>query len=144
MYYFFAQFYPEENGGYSVMFPDLPGCVTCGEDLNESMDMAIDALTSYLETSIEDGESLPSASDFETAKTKSQEYSKTLNIPPLKKTLYLLVPATPQSDACIDSNISLQPELLAKIDAKANDEGLTRSSFLAAAAMKYINELNAV
>ncbi|MCD8154336.1 MAG: type II toxin-antitoxin system HicB family antitoxin, partial [Clostridiales bacterium] len=44
-----AIFTPEEDGGYSVIFPDLDGCYTCGDDMAESLIMAEDvlALTLY-------------------------------------------------------------------------------------------------
>lgn len=39
-----AIFTEEDNGGYSVMFPDLQGCYTCGDDLLDAEFMAEDAL----------------------------------------------------------------------------------------------------
>ena len=43
-YVYPAIFTPEENGMYSVDFPDLEGCYTCGGDLAEAIYMAEDAL----------------------------------------------------------------------------------------------------
>lgn len=43
-----ACFYPCEEGGYTVIFPDLPGCVTEGNDLRDAIDMAIDAASGWL------------------------------------------------------------------------------------------------
>ena len=39
-----AIFTPEEKGMYSVIFPDLEGCYTCGDDLTDAIYMAEDAL----------------------------------------------------------------------------------------------------
>ena len=36
-YVYPAIFTPEENGGYSVLFPDLEGCYTCGDNLEDSL-----------------------------------------------------------------------------------------------------------
>lgn len=47
-----AVFQPEEDGGFSIFFPDIEGCVTQGETLEESYQMAFNALgitLSYLE-----------------------------------------------------------------------------------------------
>lgn len=33
---YLAIFHPEADGGYSVDFPDLPGCVTEGDTLSEA------------------------------------------------------------------------------------------------------------
>lgn len=142
MHYYFAQFYPEESGGYSVFFPDLPGCHTCGDNLNESMTMAMDALTGRIESDLEDGDELPAPSDFETAKARAQAYNRELELPLREDALYLLVPADPKMEPFVRLNISLQPRLLARIDRKAKNEGMTRSGFLAHAAHNYINQLD--
>lgn len=52
-YVYPAVFTPEEAGKYSVYFPDIDGCYTCGDDLADGMEMAEDALTLML-THLED------------------------------------------------------------------------------------------
>lgn len=39
-----AVFVPEENGGFSVYFPDVDGCFTQGETIEEAYEMSFDAL----------------------------------------------------------------------------------------------------
>lgn len=39
-----AVFTPENNGAYSVNFPDFDGCYTCGDDLADAIYMAQDIL----------------------------------------------------------------------------------------------------
>ena len=58
-----AVFHPEEDGGYSVDFPDLLGCVTEGDTLSEAVDMAEDALGIYLYSLKEDKEPYPEPSN---------------------------------------------------------------------------------
>ena len=41
-----------EEGGYAVTVPDLPGCVTQGETLEEAIAMAKDAIRQHVETLI--------------------------------------------------------------------------------------------
>jgi len=41
-------FRPEPEGGFTVIVPSLPGCVTYGKDLKEAKKMAIDAIEGYL------------------------------------------------------------------------------------------------
>lgn len=36
--------------GITVIFPDLPGCITCGETRDVALDMAKDAMDGWLET----------------------------------------------------------------------------------------------
>lgn len=49
----------EPEGGYTVVVPALPGCVTYGKDLEEARAMAREAISLYLEDLIAEGESLP-------------------------------------------------------------------------------------
>jgi antitoxin HicB len=41
-------FRPEPEGGFTVIVPSLPGCVTYGENLMEAKKMAVDAIQGYL------------------------------------------------------------------------------------------------
>ena len=47
---------PEEEGGFSVSVPALPGCFTQGETLEEARAMAMEAITLYVESLEENGE----------------------------------------------------------------------------------------
>lgn len=58
-----ACFY-KENNGYSVVFPDLNYLSTCGETLNEAIEMAVDCLAGYLFTAKLDNENVPVPSDL--------------------------------------------------------------------------------
>jgi predicted RNase H-like HicB family nuclease len=57
-----AIFTPEENGEYSVVFPDLEGCYTCGDSLEDGIEMAEDALALTLYGYETEGREIPSPS----------------------------------------------------------------------------------
>ncbi len=44
-----------DEGGYIASYPDLPGCLTIGETIEETIKNAADAKTAWLEAAIEDG-----------------------------------------------------------------------------------------
>lgn len=48
--HFYPAIFHEESGGYWVEFPELPGCVTQGDNFEEAYEMAVEALGLYLET----------------------------------------------------------------------------------------------
>lgn len=50
------------NTGYSAYFPDLPGCITVGRDLEETKRYAQEALHLHLSGMQKDNESFPNAS----------------------------------------------------------------------------------
>jgi predicted RNase H-like HicB family nuclease len=58
-YTFTAVFEPEPDGGYTVHFPALRGCITYGQTLDEARDMAEEALELYLESLREDDLPIP-------------------------------------------------------------------------------------
>ena len=45
----------KEEGGYVISFPDLPGCISCGETLESAVINAEDAKRVWLEAAIEEG-----------------------------------------------------------------------------------------
>ncbi|MDZ4164442.1 MAG: type II toxin-antitoxin system HicB family antitoxin [Smithellaceae bacterium] len=47
---------PEPEGGYTVIVPSLPGCITYGEDIKEAREMAEDAIKAYLDSMKKHGE----------------------------------------------------------------------------------------
>ena len=47
-YVYPAVFTPEENGQFTVNFPDLESCYTCGDDLGDALYMAEDVLAMTL------------------------------------------------------------------------------------------------
>ena len=55
-----AIFYPSEDKTTCIAkFPDLPGCMTFGKNLDEAYLMAIDAASGWLLTTLEYSEPLP-------------------------------------------------------------------------------------
>lgn len=67
-----ALFVKEADGKYSVSFPDVPEALTCGDNLEDAIEMAEECLGMCLEGRKEDGEDTPKA-DFEDIKTQSGE-----------------------------------------------------------------------
>lgn len=60
-YAYAAAFAKEEDGGYSVRFPQLDGCLTQGDTLEEAMANAREAMSLHLYGMEEDGEAIPEA-----------------------------------------------------------------------------------
>ncbi len=49
----------EPEGGFTVIVPSLPGCVTYGKNLKEAKEMAMEAIEGYIELLEEQGETIP-------------------------------------------------------------------------------------
>ena len=64
-YIYPAVFYPEDDGRYSVIFPDLNDLATYGDNLADAFAMAQEACGQYLFTSLRDGDVLPAPSTLD-------------------------------------------------------------------------------
>ena len=65
----------EELEGYTVEFPDLPGCVTEGRDIVQAIEMAQDAANGWLLLELEEGNQLPAGSDISSIKTTGKSFA---------------------------------------------------------------------
>lgn len=61
---------PDAEEGYTVLFPDLPGCLTCSETMEGIIKSAMDAKKAWIEVALEDGLDIP-----EPVEEDSSEYS---------------------------------------------------------------------
>lgn len=88
----------EEKGGYSVLFADLEGCYTQGDDLPDALDMANDVLEFTLYHYETTGKAIPPPSDMKNIKTDEKSivslvagdtmsYHRKHNAKAVKKTL---------------------------------------------------------
>ncbi|MEX0815470.1 MAG: type II toxin-antitoxin system HicB family antitoxin [Dongiaceae bacterium] len=118
----------DADSDFGVEFPDFPGCVTAGRDLDEALAFAREALELHIEGLLEDGGPLPAPSGLETVMAD----------PANAGAVAALVPAPATPTRAVRLNITLDEGLLARIDAQAATLGTTRSGFLAEAARQAI------
>ena len=71
--YAYPAVFTQEETGWSVNFPDIDGCFTCGDTLPDAMEMAEDALSLSLFDKEEDGEAIPPASDLRKVQESTRE-----------------------------------------------------------------------
>ena len=54
-----------DEGGFVASYPDLPGCITCGETEEEAMKNALDAKKAWLEAALEENIEIPEPDSLE-------------------------------------------------------------------------------
>ena len=97
-YVYPAVFTRDENGQYSVVFQDIENCYTCGDTLEEAIEMAEDVLALVMYGYEKDNKEIPKATDISKIKVKENEflnyivcdtleYRKMYNTKAVKKTL---------------------------------------------------------
>lgn len=128
-----TRYYPAiiERGveGFSVFFPDFPGCASGGDSINEAARNAEEALNGHIELMVRDGDKLPAASALD----------KIPHDPDVDEAARILVRAKLPGKA-IRLNISLDESLIEKIDSAAEFTGMTRSGYIAAASLEKISQ----
>jgi len=63
MYTYKIHLHKEPEGGFTVTVPALPGCITYGDDVDEAMAMAKEAIELYVEELRDRGEDVPDDSN---------------------------------------------------------------------------------
>lgn len=63
--YYPAVIESDENPGFSVFFPDFPGCVSAGDTIEETVRNANEALSGHIECMAEDGDPIPDPSSLD-------------------------------------------------------------------------------
>jgi len=53
------QLTPKEGGGFLIEFPDLPGCMSDGETLEEAVENGSDAIACWIDAAKESGREIP-------------------------------------------------------------------------------------
>jgi predicted RNase H-like HicB family nuclease len=116
----------DADSDFGVSFPDFPGVVTAGTDLDDARRMAEEALVLHVEGMIEDGEAIPEPSSLEAI----------MSDPENKAAVAVLIPLKSAAKKAVRLNITLPEDVLREIDTYAEAHGLTRSGFLAQAALR--------
>ena len=126
---YIAIVHKDAKSEFGVSFPDFPGCITAGKDIDEAKDMAQEALTLHIQGLLEDGEKLPAPSKLEEIMA-DPDFSHAV--------AYLVVDVPDTKPRTLRVNITVPEMTLKQIDAAAKKRGMSRSSFLVHAAQNAI------
>jgi predicted RNase H-like HicB family nuclease len=126
---YIAVVHKEPKSDFGVSFPDFPGCITAGKNIDEAKDMAKEALSLHIKGMIEDGEQLPDPSKLEEIMA-DPDFADTA--------VYLVVDVPDTKPRTVRVNITIPELTLKQIDAAARKRGMSRSSFLVYAAQNAI------
>jgi predicted RNase H-like HicB family nuclease len=132
---YIALFEQGEHGGYSVVFPDVPGVVTAGDNYDEAYRMAHEALAFHIDGLRLDGEEAPEPRSLEDIKASWEDWPEWEAEGDFMVVPIALLPLQAKS---IRVDVMLPERLVARIDAASRN----RSAFLAAVAEQYFAELS--
>ena len=122
---YIALIHKEENSDYGVSFPDFPGCVSAGETLEQAKVMAQEAVINHINLLKEMHEQIAAPSTLE----------EIMSCPENRSAIAFLVEVP--SNHTVRINITIPEDVLNIIDRRARRLNLTRSAFLAEAALRF-------
>lgn len=112
-YVYPAIFHANDDGSYTITFPDLPGCISEGKNLPNALNMAQSALTQWIEYLNERKMELPAPSSIKEVQTDSASFVN-------------LVRADIRDNRAVKRTVSI-PNWM---DVKASEAGLSLSRVL--------------
>jgi predicted RNase H-like HicB family nuclease len=120
----------DTDSHFGVSFPDFPGVVTAGTNLDDARALAEEALTFHVEGLVEDGEAIPEPSALE----------EVMSDPDNRSGVAILVSVKNGQPRAVRVNVTLPGDVLEQIDKYAEAHGYTRSGLLTQAAKKLMAE----
>jgi predicted RNase H-like HicB family nuclease len=112
-----------ETTAFGVVVPDLPGCFSAGDTLDEAMSGAEEAAAAWIDAALDAGDAIPTPSDLETLRGNPDYAGWTLGVITLDPALL--------DDTVERVNITLPRRILRRLDALAQAAGESRSGFIA-------------
>ena len=118
----------DADHAFGVVVPDLPGCFSAGDTLDEAIDNAKEAIEMWLETVIDGGGAVPEARPIAVHQA----------VPEFAGWVWAVVSVdlATLSDKAERVNITLPARVLRRIDAAAKAAGESRSGFIAHLALR--------
>jgi predicted RNase H-like HicB family nuclease len=123
----------DADSAFGVWFPDVDGCFSAGDTLDEAVVSAGTALRQHAEALQSAGKDVPNARDVEAVL-----HDKDIKAAVKAGALLFAVPLLADAGRTVRINVSLDKALVDQIDEAAEARGLTRSAFIAQAAREKI------
>ena len=120
----------DDNSSYGVTVPDLPGCFSGGDTLDDAFDMGRGAIVGHIETLLMDGQSVPEQRPLHVHQDN----------PDFAGGIWGLVDVdmSKLSGKTVRVNITMPSRVLAIIDAAAAREGESRSGLLTRTVLEHV------
>ena len=111
------------TSAYGVVVPDLPGCFSAGDSLDEAMTGAEEAAAAWIDAALDAGEAVPKPSPLEALRDRPEYAGWSVGVITLDPALF--------DDTIERVNITLPRRVLKRLDALARAAGESRSGYIA-------------
>lgn len=112
-----------DTTAFGVVVPDLPGCFSAGDSLDEALDAAREAAAAWIDAALDAGMPVPSPTKLEDARRLSGYEGWTVGVVDLDQALF--------DDSIERVNITLPKRILRRLDDLAAARHQSRGAFIA-------------
>lgn len=112
-----------ETAAFGVVVPDLPGCFSAGDTLDEALTGAEEAAAAWIDATLDEGRAVPMPSSLEAIRDNADFAGWLLGVITLDPALL--------DDTSERVNITLPRRVLRRLDALADAAGESRSGYIA-------------
>ncbi len=112
-----------DRTAFGVVVPDLPGCFSAGDTLDEAVTAAEEAATAWIDAALDAGETVPPASTLDALRANPDFAGWSFGVITIDPALL--------DDTVERVNITLPRRVLRRLDAQARANGTTRSGYIA-------------
>ena len=113
----------DETAAFGVVVPDLPGCFSAGDTLDEAVTGAEEAAAAWIDATLDAGGAVPPPSSLETVRANPAFRGWAFGVISLDPALL--------DDTTERVNITLPRRVLKRLDARARAAGESRSGYIA-------------
>lgn len=119
----------DEGSSYGVTVPDLPGCFSAGDTIEEALELAPEAIAGHIETLLMEGQPVPEQRPLEIHQADAAYADGIWAL--------VEVDLAKLSGKAVRINVTMPARVLAIADEVAAREGESRSGLLASAVLHY-------
>jgi predicted RNase H-like HicB family nuclease len=116
-----------ETTAFGVVVPDLPGCFSAGDTLDEALTGAEEAAAAWIDAALDDGDTIPPPTSLDALRCNPAYDGWVFAVITIEPGLW--------DDTIERVNISLPRRVLRRLDASAQAAGETRSGYIAKMAL---------
>jgi len=112
-----------DAAAFGVVVPDLPGCFSAGDTLDEAIEAAKEAAAAWIDAALDSGRSIPPPSTLEAVRNLRGYKGWAVGILDLEESFF--------DDTVERINVTLPRRILQRLDDMARSAGQTRSGLIA-------------
>jgi predicted RNase H-like HicB family nuclease len=117
-----------KDAAFGVVVPDLPGCFSAGDSLDEALDAVKEAVAAWVDSALDGGHTVPPASSLEAVRCLSGYEGWTIGVVELDPSLF--------DDSIERVNITLPKRVLRRLDDLAAARHQSRGAFISDLTMR--------